>query len=247
MGVSIILPTYNERENITALSESLLDILSSHGIPGEIIIVDDNSPDGTGTVADSLSERDSRIKVVHRPARLGLATAIRDGSRAASYGIIVTMDSDFSHPPSIVPELISALNEADIAVGSRYVEGGRMEGPIHKTILSRMMNSFAGWLLGLSVKDCTGGFHALRKELLQELDLRSRGGEYDLELLYKAKERGCTVREIPFTYKYRARGESKTNLLRGGVTYLLTAVRLVSGLWPREPKPQPEMIGSGLD
>ena len=88
------------------------------------------------------------------------------------------------------------------------------------------MNSFVRWLLGLDVKDCTGGFHALKKTLLQELDIKSVGGEYDLELLYKAKERGYTVKEIPFTYKYREEGESKTNLLKAGTTYLLTAARL---------------------
>ncbi len=230
MGVSVILPTYNERGNIANLSESLLTVLGSHGIEGEIIIVDDNSPDGTGIEADALSERDGHVKVVHRPGRLGLATAINDGSKVASQEIVVTMDSDFSHPPSVVPKLIAALDEADIAVGSRYVEGGRMEGPNHKVILSRMMNYAAGWLLGLNVKDCTGGFHALEKRLLQELNVKSKGGEYDLELLYKAKERGCTMKEIPFTYKYREKGESKTNLLSGGITYLSTAVRLTLGL-----------------
>ncbi len=229
MGVSVILPTYNESENIAALSESLLSVLSSHGIAGEVVIVDDNSPDGTGKIADTLSKIDRRMRVVHRPSKLGLATAINDGSRAASYEIIVTMDSDLSHPPSIIPRMVSALDGADIVVGSRYAEGGRMEGPLHKIILSRMMNSFARWLLGLDVKDCTGGFHALKKTLFQELDIKSVGGEYDLELLYKAKEKGYTVEEIPFTYKYRERGESKTSLLKAGVIYLLTAARLALG------------------
>lgn len=229
MGVSVILPTYNESENIAALSESLLSILNSHRIEGEVIIVDDNSPDGTGKIADTLSKRDSRVKVVHRPGKLGLATAISDGSRAASYEIIVTMDSDFSHPPRIIPKMVTTLDRADIVVGSRYVRGGRMEGPLHKIILSRMMNSFARWLLGLEVEDCTGGFHVLRKRLFQELDIKSAGGEYDLELLYKAKKKGCIVEEIPFTYKYREKGESKTNLLKAGTTYLLTAARLALG------------------
>ena len=229
MGVSIILPTYNEGENIAALSNALLAVLGSHNLDGEVIIVDDNSPDGTGAIADELSERDGRVKVVHRPGKLGLATAIQDGSQAARYETIVTMDSDFSHPPSIVPKLISALDEADIAVGSRYIKGGGMEGPIHKIILSRMMNHTARWLLGLSVKDCTGGFHALRKELFQGLEVKSRGGEYDLELLYKAEKQGYTMREIPFTYRYREKGESKTNLLGSGITYLLTAARLAIG------------------
>ena len=229
MGVSVILPTYNESENIAALSESLLSVLSSHGIAGEVVIVDDNSPDGTGKIADTLSKIDRRMRVVHRPSKLGLATAINDGSRAASYEIIVTMDSDLSHPPSIIPRMVSALDGADIVVGSRYAEGGRMEGPLHKIILSRMMNSFARWLLGLDVKDCTGGFHALKKTLFQELDIKSVGGEYDLELLYKAKEKGYTVEEIPFTYKYRERGESKTSLLKAGTIYLLTAARLALG------------------
>ena len=229
MGVSVILPTYNESENIATLSRDLLAVLSSHGVVSEIIIVDDNSPDGTGAIADQLSKRDRRVRVVHRPAKLGLATAIKEGSLVASHEVIVTMDSDFSHPPSVVPELVSALEYVDIAVGSRYIEQGRMEGPIHKVILSKMMTSFAGWLLGLSVKDCTGGFHALEKRLFQELDVKSKGGEYDLELLYKAKERGYTMREIPFTYRYRKKGESKTNLLKGGIIYLHTAARLVLG------------------
>ena len=229
MGVSVILPTYNERGNIAILVENLLMVLDSHGLKGEIVIVDDNSPDGTGTIADALSKRDGRVKVVHRPGKLGLATAISDGSQAASHEIIVTMDSDLSHPPGIVPELISALDEVDIAVGSRYAEGGKMEGPLHKIILSRMMNCTAGWILGLNVKDCTGGFHALKKEYLQQLDIKSKGGEYDLELLYKAKKRGYKMREIPFTYKYREKGESKTNLLSGGITYLITAIRLALG------------------
>jgi len=226
MEASIILPTYNERENILPLSETLLSVLSSRGIEGEIVIVDDNSPDGTGAIADKLSARDQRVKVIHRPSRMGLATAIRDGSRVASHEIIVTMDSDFSHPPDLVPKLISALDEADITVGSRYIEGGKMEGPLHKIILSRMTVSFVKCLLGLNVNDCTGGFHAMDKQLFQELDLKSRGGEYDIELLFKAKKRGCKMREIPFTYEYRKRGRSKTNLLKGGITYLLTALKL---------------------
>jgi dolichol-phosphate mannosyltransferase len=229
MKISVILPTYNESENIAALSKELLDVLNSQGITGEVVIVDDNSPDGTGAIADALSDRDHRVKVVHRPAKLGLATAIKDGSEAASHEIIVTMDSDFSHPPCIVPKLVSTLDEVDISIGSRYVKGGSMEGPIHKIVLSRMMTSFAGWLLGLNVNDCTGGFHALRKTLLQELDLKSKGGEYDLELFYKAKKRGYTIIEVPFTYKYREKGKSKTNLLKAGTIYLLTAMRLALG------------------
>lgn len=202
-----------------------MKIPAFHGFPLEVIIVDDNSPDGTGEIADRLAKEVSCVKVVHRPAKMGLGSAIKAGSNFASYDRLVVMDADFSHPPSEIPKLVSKLDQADIVVASRYVKYGRMNAPYHRVLASKFINYFIRWLAGLKVRDCTGGFHAIRKSVLDELDVQGRGGEYDIELLTKAQRRGYSIVEVPFNYEYRTHGVSKTKA-RYGITYLLTALKL---------------------
>jgi dolichol-phosphate mannosyltransferase len=224
-GISVILPTYNERENVENLVHAILEIPAFHGFQLEVIIVDDNSPDGTGEIADRLAKEFLSVKVVHRPAKMGLGSAIKVGSNFASYDRVVVMDADFSHPPSELPKLVSKLDQADIVVGSRYVKNGRMNAPYYRVLASKFINYCIRWLAGLKVRDCTGGFHAMRKRVLEELDVRGRGGEYDIELLIKAQRKGYSILEVPFVYGYRTHGASKTKA-RYGITYLLTALKL---------------------
>ena len=204
---------------------AILKIPVFQGFPLEVIIVDDNSPDGTGEIADRLAKEVSSVKVIHRPAKMGLGSAIKVGSTFASYDRLVVMDADFSHPPLEIPKLVSKLDQADIVVASRYVKNGKMNAPYHRVLASKFINYLVRWLAGLKVRDCTGGFHAMKKSVLDGLDVQARGGEYDIELLTKAQRKGYSIIEVPFSYEYRTHGASKTKA-RYGITYLLTALKL---------------------
>ena len=226
MAVSIIIPTYNERKNIVKLVNEIESVFTLNKIKGEIIIVDDNSPDGTGKIAERLAKSYNNIKVVHRKQKLGLYTAIRDGCEIASYDSIITMDSDFSHPSNIIPRLLSKKDDADIVVASRFVDGGGMRAPFFRVIFSKMINLIVRILLRVEIKDCTGGFQLLDKNLFKKLDVNGYGGEYDIELLVKARRSGYRVVEIPFVYTFRELDDSKTNIIKHGYRYLTTGFRL---------------------
>lgn len=209
----IIVPTYNEAENIEPLVEKLLSLADSI----DVLVVDDNSPDGTGEKAEVLGQKNpGRVFVLHRPGKLGLGTAHRDGFKWGldhGYEYLVTMDADFSHPPEVIPLMLEKLSEAAMVIGSRYVAGGKTEGwPLTRKINSWVANFLARLLMALKPKDCTGAFRAYRSEDLRKLPLErmiARGYSAHLEVLYYFQKAGAKVIEVPITFVNRQEGKSK--------------------------------------
>ena len=206
----VVLPTYDERENLPAIVPR---ILAASPLV-DVLVVDDNSPDGTGAAADALATAEPRVTVLHRPRKEGLGPAYLAGferALAAGYGRIVEMDADFSHDPATLPSLLAA--DADVVLGSRYVEGG---GTVHwglgRRMLSRGGSLYARTILGVPIRDLTGGFKCFRREVLLALDLasvRSTGYAFQIELTYRAIRRGFRVREVPILFADRTVGGSK--------------------------------------
>lgn len=209
----MIVPTYNERENIELLVGEILDLPS----PVEIIIVDDNSPDGTGEIADRLAAaHPGRVHVVHRPGKLGLGTAYVAGFKKAlamNADRIMTMDADFSHPPRYIPAMLQKCEEVDLVIGSRYVKGGGAEQcTFTRKVLSRGANGFAHLMLGLRARDTTAGFRCYRREVLESIDLdgiRANGYSFLIEMLFRCQQAGWRVGEVPIVFVNRRRGASK--------------------------------------
>lgn len=207
--VSIVVPTYNERENVQLLCDGIraaLDGLWDY----EVIFVDDNSPDGTAGVVRQLAERDSAIKLLERPEKLGLGSAVADGFGKAKGDYWVMMDADLSHRPSDLPGLLNTLSEADIVVGSRYTPGGGViDWPLHRRLASRCASAIGRRLLGLNVRDATSGFAAFRKQAVEDMlpSLNPKGFKLLLEIL--ARSRGAVVREVPILFVDRQHGRSK--------------------------------------
>ena len=227
---TLVLPTYNERENLLALIAEIRALPN----PINIIIVDDNSPDGTGVLADELTARLTAIEVIHRPAKLGLGTAYATGFRQAltqGADLILTMDADFSHHPRYLPSLLEASRRYDLVIGSRYVPGGGVSdwGPQRKA-LSWSANAIAHRVLGLHARDCTAGFRCYRREVLETVDLatiRANGYSYLIEMLYRCQRAGFSIGEVPIIFSDRRSGRSKISqgeILKAG----LTVIRLVS-------------------
>ncbi len=211
--VWLVLPTYEEATNIESLVEQARGKLPADA---QILIVDDNSRDGTGEIATRLSEEHEAVHFLHRPAKEGLGPAYIAGFRRAldgGAGLVVEMDSDFSHEPAYLPRLLEAAERADIVIGSRYVPGGGVSdwGPVRRTI-SRGGSAYAQFILGLQVRDLTGGFKCFRREVLEALDLdavRSRGYAFQVEMTYRAIELGFEVIEVPIVFRDRQAGSSK--------------------------------------
>ena len=212
---AIVIPTYNEVENLSAMCVALLEL--EVPTPG-LIIVDDNSPDGTGQVADGLAtDNDGQMIVLHRAGKLGLGTAYIEGFNAAlKTGIshVVQMDCDFSHPPSLVPVMLKRLDAADVVVASRYCEGGGVDPnwQEHRTLLSRYANLGIRAILGLRVQDATSGFKAYRRTALEAIDLDSlelTGFGFQAEVAYRTQGAGLQVVEQPYTFMERTAGKSK--------------------------------------
>jgi len=209
----LILPTYNEAENIAPFVEAVQAELP----PGaRVLIVDDSSPDGTGEIADRLAAEREGVRVLHRPLREGLGPAYIAGFREALAGgaeLILEMDSDFSHEPAYLPRLLEAAEGADLAIGSRYVDGGGVGdwGAMRRAI-SRGGSAYARLVLGVPVADLTGGFKCFRREVLEAIDLdaiRSKGYAFQVELTYLAVQRGFRVVEVPIVFRDRRVGSSK--------------------------------------
>jgi dolichol-phosphate mannosyltransferase len=211
----LILPTYNEAENIAPFVEAVQAELP----PGaRVLIVDDSSPDGTGEIADRLAAEREGVRVLHRPLREGLGPAYVAGFRealAAGAGLILEMDSDFSHEPSYLPRLLEAMEGADLAIGSRYVDGGGVgDWGVVRRAISRGGNMYARVVLGLGVPvaDLTGGFKCFRREVLEAIDLdavQAKGYAFQVELTYRAVQRGFRVVEVPIVFRDRRVGSSK--------------------------------------
>lgn len=242
MKSAVIIPTYNERENIALLVDEILAL----PLDVQVAVVDDNSPDGTGELLDDLSRRLPGLHVIHRARKLGLGTAHIAGFRLAlELGVdcILTMDADFSHHPRYIPAMIEALSNADIVIGSRYVAGG---GVVNcgwdRTLLSKVANGFARLLLGLQAHDCTAGFRCYRRRVLQNVPLDtvfSNGYSFLIEMLYKCQKLGYRVSEVPIVFENRQRGSSKISkaeIFRAGYTVLrLTPSRVLGCLHSNHP------------
>lgn len=208
----VIVPTYNEIDNLQPLVEQLLGLQAGLGV----IVIDDNSPDGTGRLADELAAAHGAVQVIHRPGKLGLGTAYRVGFvRALELGtpLVLTMDADFSHDPRYIPAMLAKAAECDLVIGSRYVRGGGAEGcTLPRIALSRGANLFARALLGLEASDCTAGFRCYRRAVLERIDLDrilSEGYSFLIEMLYRVQQAGFRVGEVPITFANRRRGASK--------------------------------------
>lgn len=209
----VILPTYNEAGNIEAMVEALGPKLSAED---RILIVDDNSPDGTGPIADRIAEAEPRVEVLHRPRKEGLGPAYIAGFRralAGGAGLIVQMDADFSHDPAYLPRLIAASALADLVLGSRYVPGGAVtEWGSFRRLISRGGSLYSRTVLGVPVRDLTGGFKCFRREVLETIDLDSvaaSGYSFQVEMTYRTLRAGFEVLEVPITFRERETGKSK--------------------------------------
>ncbi len=216
MEVSIILPTYNERENLPRIVPEIERVIDREGWDAEILVVDDDSPDGTAEVAKELAEEYGNIRVIVRKERPGLGLAYRRGFREAEGDVVVCMDADGQHPPEHLPDIVNPVldGECDFGLGSRYVEGARVENfPWYRRLNSWGARLVAKLLLRLPYRDPTSGFRAIRREILEEgRPFVSEGFEIQVETLAKAHHLGYEVREVPFTFKPRERGSSNVDL-----------------------------------
>lgn len=210
--IVVLIPTYNERENLP-----LIVSRTRAAVPeADVLVLDDNSPDGTGAVADQLAEADGQVHVLHRLAKEGLGAAYLAGFAWAlnqDYDVLVEMDADGSHQPEQLPTLLAQLAHADVVLGSRWVPGGSVVNwPLHRKALSLGGNVYTRVLLGMPIGDATGGYRAYRASALRSMDLHdvaSQGYCFQVDLVWRAVRRGLTVVEVPITFVERERGESK--------------------------------------
>jgi dolichol-phosphate mannosyltransferase len=210
--VLVIIPTFNERENITPIVERVLSAVGS----AEVLVVDDASPDGTGEIADAIAARDRRVHVLHRAGKAGLGAAYIAGFEwgiDADFDVLVEMDADGSHSPEQLPRLLNALAYADVVLGSRWVLGGRVvDWPKSRELLSRGGSLYARLALGIGLRDVTGGYRAYRREVLEQIDYRavnSQGYCFQIDLAWRSLRSGFRVVEVPITFAERQIGESK--------------------------------------
>lgn len=211
----IVIPTYNEKENIEAITGTVL------GLPYDfhVLVVDDNSPDGTGDIADRLSAADGRIHVLHRTKKEGLGPAYIAGFRwalARDYDLIFEMDADFSHRPEYLHDFMRAIEDADLVLGSRYIRGVNVVNwPLSRLLISYFANQYSRIVTGLPVRDATGGFKCFRRRVLESIDLsrvNCTGYAFQIELTMRAAARGFRVTEVPIIFYDRTKGTSKMSV-----------------------------------
>ena len=243
--VLVVMPTYDERDNL----EPMVRRLHAAAPEAHLLVVDDASPDGTGVLADRLAGSRPWLHVLHRQGKAGLGAAYIAGfgwAAERSYDVVVEMDADGSHAPEDLPRLLAALSDADVVLGSRWVEGGRVVNwPRHRELLSRGGNRWTRWVLGLPLRDATGGFRAYRRAVLDALplaDVASQGYCFQVDLAWRAWRGGARVVEVPITFVERERGESKMSR-----TIVLEALWRVSwwGLTSRRSH-RPAPVGTGV-
>lgn len=213
-SVSVIVPTYNEEGNVGRLIGAISSSLSAASIADfEIVVVDDNSKDKTAELIDEHAAA-GKVAAVHRHGVRGIFSAIMDGVRVARSDVVIIMDADFSHPPARIPELLEKMNDGgfDLVSASRFTKGGGIEAPFSRKFATMLFNSAIRLLMGGRITDWTGGFHAIKREKLLALRFKypARWGEFDLELLYRARKSGMKIAEIPFVYSFREEGQSKS-------------------------------------
>jgi len=213
LNICVIIPTYNEKDNITPLVQQILALECNI----QVVIIDDNSPDGTGQIVDTLAMQNSQVKVIHRPGKLGLGTAHIDGfkySLTTNADIIITMDADFSHDPSYIPSLLQASHDFQVIIGSRYTaQGGVVNWNWHRRLLSWGANLVTQLALGLKAKDCTSGFRCYHREVITNIidsyRIFSDGYSFLVEILFKSQQHGFTIGEVPIIFVNRKLGQSK--------------------------------------
>jgi dolichol-phosphate mannosyltransferase len=241
----LVLPTYNEAANVEPFVAAARANLPADA---RILIVDDGSPDGTGERADRLAERLPNVSVLHRRVKEGLGPAYIAGFRralASGAGLVLEMDSDFSHDPAYLPRMLDAARTADVVIGSRYVPGGEVSdwGPVRR-VLSRGGSTYARLVLGVHVRDLTGGFKCFRREVLEAIDLDSiwvRGYAFQVEMTYRALQHGFTVAEVPIVFRDRRAGESKMDgAIVAEAILRLPRLRFGSHHVEREERPREE-------
>ncbi|MBN2015327.1 polyprenol monophosphomannose synthase [Candidatus Dojkabacteria bacterium] len=220
--LAICIPTYNEKENIERLVKAIEDVVVDIQISTTIIIIDDNSPDGTGKIADKLVERikgnNFKIEVIHRKGKLGLASAYINAFKKAvskNYDYILSMDADFSHKPEYIPEFIKLIEEYDLVIGSRNVKGGKVENwNLLRKFISKGGSLYSRIILGVNIKDFTGGFNMFRRQVLEDINLdsiKSEGYSFQIEMKYRTVKKGFKIIETPIIFPDREYGKAKMN------------------------------------
>lgn len=211
----IVVPTYNEKGNIRTVYEKIFKSAKAC----HLLIVDDNSPDGTGKIADEIARKDNRVRVLHRSGKQGLGSAYVHGMKAAlerGFDNVIAMDADLSHDPVNIPKMLRLVEDHDIVIGSRYVkDGGMVNWGVGRFFISRLANNVCRLVLGIRQQDCSGGFKCYRAELLRSIDLNkifSKGYCFQVEILFRALRSGAKVVEIPIIFVNRHEGESKLSL-----------------------------------
>lgn len=250
MLVAVVLPTYNESENIARLLTQLRTVLPD----GRLYVVDDNSPDGTGDIAERCAREMGGIEVLHRPGKQGLGSAYRQGfAHVISQGVdvVVSMDVDFSHDPLVIPAMLAAIEAgSDAVIGSRYVSGGGTKNwPLHRRLLSRWGNLYTASVLGVKVRDCTSGFRAYRATALASIapeTTKAEGYAFLSELVVRLSRRGLKISEVPILFVDRENGTSKMSgriiaesmllVTRWGVAHRLNQAKSFVQLKTRERK-----------
>ncbi|MEI6885588.1 MAG: glycosyltransferase [Bacteroidota bacterium] len=234
MNLSVILPTFNERDSINALISEIYDILENHPYTFEILIVDDNSPDGTYKEVCERWKDNPRVRPVLREKEKGLATAILHGIKLAEGTKIIVMDTDFNHPPKLIPLLVSITEYFEIATCSRYVIGGGMETSRFRYFGSKVFNKFIHYTLKMQTTDNLSGYYCFKREVLDGLDVEKiffGYGDYFIRFLYVMQKNNHPIIEIPVVYKDRLGGLSKTNLKSELFRYAGSVLKIKFGIW----------------
>ena len=232
--LSVVVPTYNERDRLQELVAALFDAYTRAGLDAELIIVDDNSPDGTGRLADQLA-KSARIRVIHRAGKLGLGTAVIEGFTTSQAPIVGVIDADLSHPPVLLPRMLAIMQQqaADVVVASRYIEGGGTRGwPLGRLLMSRLACLMAAGLT--PVRDATSGFFLIRRELARGVTISAGGFKICLELLVRGQP--TSIIEVPYVFEGRTAGESKMNW-KEAIGYVVQ-LRDLHRFRRRQPSPQ---------
>ena len=238
MRVLVVTPTYNERDNLEALCAAVL----ASPIHADYMIVDDNSPDGTGQLADELSAKEPRIKVMHRPGKMGLGSAYRQAfgrALADGYDAVISMDGDWSHDPQYLPDLVAGAANADLVIGSRYLNGiSVVNWDLSRLIMSQVANTYARVVTGMPFRDCTSGFQCLTSRALAAIGLesiRTDGYSFLVELKYRVVHAGLHGVEVPIVFTQRRAGTSKISKAEIGRS-MVTPWKMRLGFWEGGPR-----------
>ena len=238
MRVLVVTPTYNERDNLEALCAAVL----ASPIHADYMIVDDNSPDGTGRLADELAAREPRIKVMHRPGKMGLGSAYRQAfgrALADGYDAVISMDGDWSHDPQYLPDLVAGAANADLVIGSRYLNGiSVVNWDLSRLIMSQVANTYARLVTGMPFRDCTSGFQCLTSRALTAIGLdsiRTDGYSFLVELKYRVVHAGLRGVEVPIVFTQRRAGTSKISKAEIGRS-MITPWKMRLGFWEGGPR-----------